>query len=166
MLVAALYRNLGYTVELTPPSRDGGRDVIATRQTPGQRELAEIECKTHTSPVGVAYVQRLRGVIERHGANRGVLVTISRFTRVARKETDDGRLELIDGTTLVQLLNANFGPRWAEIERGSAEALPEGTEGSIGAQIPKVVDGTLTSMTVRVRSKCSFERSASGASAR
>nr|BFE50133.1 hypothetical protein GCM10017745_35600 [Saccharothrix mutabilis subsp. capreolus] len=35
VLAAALYRKLGYAVELTPPSRDGGRDVIATKAVPG-----------------------------------------------------------------------------------------------------------------------------------
>jgi len=111
MLVGALYLELGYTVELTPPSRDGGRDVIAARQTPGQREVIDIECKTHTSPVGVEYVRQLRGVTARHGANRGVLVTIGRFTRGARQETcDENRLELIDGATLIQMLNATPRP--------------------------------------------------------
>jgi restriction system protein len=115
VLVAALYQKLGYTVELTPPTRDGGRDVIATRQTAGQREVVDIECKTHTSAVGVGYIRQLGHVTGRDGANRGVLVTISRFTRGARKEThDDNRLELIDGTTLVQMLNAVFGPLWIE----------------------------------------------------
>ncbi|MFG2015668.1 restriction endonuclease [Actinomadura geliboluensis] len=115
VLVAALYKELGYSVELTPPSRDGGRDVIAVRKTPGQCEVVEIECKTHTSPVGVRWVRQLRGVIDRHGANRGVLVAISRFTRGAYKEaSDDSRLEVIDGTTLIKMLNASFGPLWIE----------------------------------------------------
>jgi len=115
ILVAALYRELGYNVILTPPSRDGGRDVIAARETPGQREVIQIECKTHTSPVGVTYVRQLRGVIERHRANRGILVTIGRFTRGAREEcTVDTRLELIDGAALIQMLNAKFGPLWIE----------------------------------------------------
>jgi restriction system protein len=115
MLVAALYQELGYNVVLTPPSRDGGRDVVASRKTPGQREVVQIECKTHTSPVGVSYVRQLRGVIERLGANRGILVTIGRFTRGARKESeDDSRLELIEGPALIQMLNASFGPLWVE----------------------------------------------------
>jgi restriction system protein len=114
-LSAALYRELGYTVELTPPSRDGGRDVIAAKQIPGQREVVEIECKAHTSPVGVSYVRQLRGVIERLGANRGILITISRFTRGAHEEcAHDSRLELIDGASLIKMLNANFGPLWVE----------------------------------------------------
>jgi restriction system protein len=113
VLAAALYRRLGYSVKLTPPSRDGGRDVIATRQAPGQREVIYVECKTHTSPVGVGYVRQLRGVTERHGANRGILMTIGRFTRGAREESGS-RIELIDGAALIQMLNASFGSRWVE----------------------------------------------------
>jgi len=115
LLAAALYRSLGYDVQVTPPSRDGGRDVIAARQTVGQREVVNIECKTHASPVGVQYVRQLRGVVERHCVNRGVLITIGTFTRGARRECDsDSRLELLDGAAFTQLLNANFGPDWAE----------------------------------------------------
>ncbi|WP_328383484.1 restriction endonuclease [Micromonospora zamorensis] len=114
-LVAALYKKLGYNIELTPPSRDGGRDVLAVREVPGQREVIEIECKTHTSPVGVEYVRCLRGVIERNRTNRGVLVAIGRFTRGAYREAAaDSRIELIDGEALMQMLNANFGPLWVE----------------------------------------------------
>jgi restriction system protein len=124
LLAAALYRSLGYTVQVTPPSRDGGRDVIATRQAAGQCEIVNIECKTHTSPIGVGYVRQLRGVIERHGVNRGVLVTIGTFTRGARMECNsDSRLELLDGAALIQLLNANFGPNWIEKRDGICYGL-------------------------------------------
>jgi restriction system protein len=114
VLAAALYRELGYTVELTPPSRDGGRDVVARKQTPGQREVVDIECKTHTSAIGVEYIRHLRDVAHRDNANRGVLITISRFTRGALKENHESiPLDLIDGPTLIQMLNAAFGPLWA-----------------------------------------------------
>lgn len=115
VLVAALYRELGYDVELTPPSRDGGRDVIARKVTPGRSEVVEIECKAHTAPVGVEIARQLQGVISRDRANRGVLVTTSRFTRGALKEaSEDNRLELVDGATLASMLNAMFGPLWAQ----------------------------------------------------
>jgi restriction endonuclease Mrr len=80
-----------------------------------RQHKTNIECKTHTSPVGVRYVRQLRGVIERQRVNRGVLVAIGTFTRGARLESNgDSRLELLDGAALVQLLNANFGPDWVE----------------------------------------------------
>ncbi|MFE4457831.1 restriction endonuclease [Nocardia tengchongensis] len=115
ILAAALFRRLGYAVELTPPSADGGRDVIATKTGQGQNELLEIECKTHTRPVGVDIARQLQGVVARSGANRGVLITIGRFTRGARElEKNDHRLELVDGSTLIQMLNSVFGPLWVE----------------------------------------------------
>ncbi|MFF1819714.1 restriction endonuclease [Kribbella sp. NPDC058245] len=114
-LVAALYRELGYAVQLTPPSRDGGRDVVARRMSPGRTELIEIECKAHTAAVGVEIARQLQGVVARSGASRGVLVAIGRFTRGAvAAAADDSRLELVDGATLVRLLNEVFGPMWLE----------------------------------------------------
>ncbi|WP_433128149.1 restriction endonuclease [Micromonospora sp. CA-240977] len=114
-LVAALYQKLGYAVVLTPPSRDGGRDVVARRDAPGQREVVQIECKSHASPVGVRPVRELRGVTDLRAASRGVLVTIGRFTRGAHAESRVGdRIELIDGQALIQLLNACFGPLWMD----------------------------------------------------
>lgn len=123
-LVAALYRKIGYQVELTPPSRDGGRDVIATRAQPGRREVVEVECKTHSSPIGVKHVRQLCGVVEMSRASRGVLVAAGRFTRGARAEAAvDSRLELIDGESLIRLLNASFGPLWFEDHRWISRAL-------------------------------------------
>lgn len=124
VLVAALYQSLEYAVELTPPSRDGGRDVVVVRETPGRREVVQIECKTHTSPVGVGYVRQLRGVLDRFGASRGILVTIGRFTRGARQESADGRIELVDGATLIRMLNAAFGPLWVEDRAWITRSLP------------------------------------------
>ncbi|WP_191304478.1 restriction endonuclease [Lentzea cavernae] len=113
LLVAALYGQLGYKVEVTPAGRDGGRDVIARRNLAGRCEVVEIECKAHTSAIGVQIVRALRGVVGGSGSNRGVVVTTSRFTRGALKiAADDHRIELVDGATLVQMLNSVFGARW------------------------------------------------------
>jgi restriction system protein len=112
-LVERLYQAMGYTTILTPPGRDGGRDVIASRVGAGQREQVQIECKMHTDPVGASTVDRLLGVVTRHKANKGVLVTSSRFTRDARSLADDNpRLDLISGVELVVLLNEYFGSEW------------------------------------------------------
>lgn len=112
-LVAALYENLGYEVSLTPPSRDGGRDVEASKLQPGRSDHILVECKAHTEPIGVAVARALLGVVSNEHANRGILVTTSRFTRgVVRLASEDRRLELIDGRALTTLLNSRFGPTW------------------------------------------------------
>jgi restriction system protein len=43
--VERLYTVMGYHCQLTPPSGDGGRDVIATRDNAGQRERRLIDYK-------------------------------------------------------------------------------------------------------------------------
>lgn len=112
-LIAALYAKLGYQVTLTPERSDGGRDVEATKQLAGQNDYAFIECKAHSNPIGVKEVRSLLGVVSTEHANRGILMTTSRFTRGAIKlAQDDRRLELVDGDSLTNLLNSEFGPLW------------------------------------------------------
>lgn len=129
MLVDRLYTSLGYATQLTPPGSDGGRDVIAERTDAGRRESIRVECKLHTGPVGVEIARQLLGVVSHERANRGVLVTSSRFTRGAsRLASSNHMLELIDGRELVVLLNENFGKNWpARIEW---LLQPLGAEGS------------------------------------
>ncbi len=133
-LVQRLYQAMGYETILTPPGRDGGRDVIATRIGAGQREQVQIECKLHTNPVGRPTVLVLLGVVSDQKANKGVLVTSSHFTRGARGlAADNPRLELISGVELVVLLNQYFGPEWPsrldwilrEFDRQRNEANPD-----------------------------------------
>jgi restriction system protein len=53
VLVAALYRSRGYTTRLTPATKDGGRDVIASKNRPGEKERCLVECKHHKKSIGV-----------------------------------------------------------------------------------------------------------------
>lgn len=72
-----------------------------------------IECKAHTAPVGVAVARALLGSVSHEQANRGVLITISRFTRGCRElAASDARLEPIDGEAFTKLLCAQFGASW------------------------------------------------------
>jgi hypothetical protein len=88
--VAALVDRIGFEdVKLTPPSGDGGYDVIATHRFAGIPVVYAFECK-HYAPqrkVGLAIVRALLGVIgtERVPAAMGVVVTTSTFTTGARK---------------------------------------------------------------------------------
>jgi len=113
MLVADLYEELGYDSEVTPPSRDGGYDVIATRSSPGIAERLLVERKRYEQPVGVELVRNLWGVVDRQHATKGVLITTSRFTKPAKLFADAGhRVELIDFPQLERLLNAHIGSEW------------------------------------------------------
>lgn len=112
-LVERTYDALGYATTLTPPRKDGGRDILANHSAPSRREHLLIECKRYTNSVSVCSVRALLGVVTSEKANKGVLVTSSRFTRSAIKfGHDNSRLELIDGPTLVSLMNEHLGPTW------------------------------------------------------
>jgi hypothetical protein len=85
-LIAELFRDQGYTVELTPPSGDGGRDILCTHKTSYGTMLTLIECKRYSlaNPVGVEIVRGLYGVVESDEASHGVIATTSRFTKGAK----------------------------------------------------------------------------------
>ncbi|GAB4054934.1 restriction endonuclease [Catellatospora paridis] len=112
IVVSRLYSRMGYEVELTQASKDGGRDVVATSVELGRRERLLIECKQVGKPVGVELVRQLLGVVAAEIPTRGVLITTSSFTAGAIRLGADHRLELIDGRQLVDLLDRYLGPRW------------------------------------------------------
>jgi len=113
ILVARLYQEMRYEVDLTPARKDGGRDVIVSSLEGGRRERALIDVKHYAKPVGVIWVRHLLGVVSHERASRGILVTTSRFTSGARKLAGESdRMELIDGEGLVRMLRRHFGPYW------------------------------------------------------
>lgn len=81
-LVAELLRSQGYEVQITQPSKDGGRDLfVAVPQLLGDF-LYLVECKRYAPDrrVGVRRVRELYGVVEQERATAGILVTTSSFT--------------------------------------------------------------------------------------
>lgn len=96
-LVAAVFRQTGFDVELTPETRDGGIDIIAVRKDSLLGEgLHLIECKRYIpgNTVGIGVVQRLLGVVEQHRATKGIIVTTATFTRDALEVAQSARHRL------------------------------------------------------------------------
>jgi|GEM_PF-2999447 len=89
-LVAHLLERDGYTVELTPETRDGGRDILAYKNGVFANNLFLVECKRYApqNPVGIGMVQRLYGVLQGERATAAALVTTSSFTRDAVRWSD------------------------------------------------------------------------------
>jgi len=86
-LVAAIFRNNHFEVELTPATRDGGVDIIAVeRSALTGKSVHLIECKRYApeNKVGIGIVQRLAGVVNQSAATKGIIVTTSTFTRDAQ----------------------------------------------------------------------------------
>lgn len=107
-LVAEVFRQQGYTVEITQNTRDGGCDIIATRNIDGLPFMLLIECKRYgrRNHVGVQLVRSLLGVQTDRKANKAVLVTSSSFTKDAWKfaERQQHLISLVDFDDLLQMM--------------------------------------------------------------
>jgi len=84
--IAELVSGIGFNdVVLTPRSRDGGKDVVASRMINGIPVTFYFECKKYaqTNKVQLDTMRSLLGAVAHDAtkSNIGVLVTTSRFTR-------------------------------------------------------------------------------------
>jgi restriction system protein len=87
-LIAALFRNHGFEVELTAQTQDGGYDIVAASHSRLSSEVALIEVKHFAPhrPVGVGLVRALYGVKHFQNADKVILVTSSYISDYAKKE--------------------------------------------------------------------------------
>ncbi|MCP5103149.1 MAG: restriction endonuclease [bacterium] len=87
-LIASLFRNHGFDVDLTAATRDGGYDIVAAAHSGLKKETVLIEVKHFAPhrPVGVGIVRSLYGVKALNKASRAVLVTSSYVSQYAKNE--------------------------------------------------------------------------------
>ena len=105
-LVARLYGRMGFDVDLTQYSRDGGVDLYARRTNEAGVEEIAVQCKYYSGAVGVAEARALYGVVSaEQRLARGVLVTSGSFSDGCRSFVEGKRLDLIDGARLRELLD-------------------------------------------------------------
>lgn len=88
--VADIFEKLGFNVKITQATRDGGKDIIATKADPIPYTLI-VECKHcgENHKVNVSVVRNVYGVQMAMQANKSVVVTSSKFTRDAREFAED-----------------------------------------------------------------------------
>lgn len=86
-VIAELLDDMGWDVELTPASKDGGKDILAVIHTDIGPILSLVEAKHYRPdrPVQVGLVKQLYGTFVDHGATNAMLVTSSRFTKGAKE---------------------------------------------------------------------------------
>jgi restriction system protein len=88
ILIADILDSLGYEIEFTPRTRDGGRDLLAIFNSPLGKLLTIVECKRYAPDrkIGINYVERLLWTMTRNdNANCSLLATTSYFSEEARK---------------------------------------------------------------------------------
>ncbi|MCP3854036.1 MAG: restriction endonuclease [Actinomycetia bacterium] len=82
-VIASIFRDVGYTVEVTRRTQDGGKDLVILQDG---HTHAIVEVKRHRQRVGVELVRQLLGVQLRDGERRAILVASNGFTSGAIRE--------------------------------------------------------------------------------
>ncbi|PDZ02661.1 restriction endonuclease [Bacillus cereus] len=101
--VADFFRTLGYTVQITSGSNDGGKDIILYKDN----EMKFVEVKRYTkNSIGRPFIQKLHSAIVDADAVGGYFVTLSHFNKNARKYAANKNIELIDGDSLINMMKS------------------------------------------------------------
>lgn len=103
-----LLEKMGFSVETTKTTGDGGIDLIAYNSQPLLSGKYIIQCKRYAGSVGEPIIRDLYGVITSERANKGILMTTGVFTKQAQAFAEDKPIELIDGTKLKELLKGYY----------------------------------------------------------
>ncbi|MEW6740007.1 MAG: restriction endonuclease [Nitrospirota bacterium] len=90
--LANLYRMLGHKADVTTTSDDKGVDIWLIRN--GQR--VPVQCKAHKRPIGPAAAREFYGSMNHFKAERGILASLSGFTKGVLEYTRDKPIELVD----------------------------------------------------------------------
>ena len=125
-LVAELFRAMGMRAVTTQRSNDGGVDVDAVDPAPIRGGKIVVQVKRYRNTVPPTAVRDLYGTVQDTGANKGVLVTTSKFGPGSHTFASGKPLELISGTELVDLLHRH----------GLRGRLGDGRPRRTGAQPP------------------------------
>lgn len=86
VIMAEIYNKLGYKVELTKDTRDGGKDIIIRKPEILGDFIYYVECKKYSinNPIGVGIIRDLVGTVNTDRVNGGIIATTSYFTKDAK----------------------------------------------------------------------------------
>ncbi len=97
IIIAELFKKLGYETELTKQTRDGGVDIYIAEKTNIGKFLFLVECKHYASnrSVGIEVIRNMYGVL---GMNKrkptgGIIATTSHFAKGVKEEIIELNLE-------------------------------------------------------------------------
>lgn len=99
-VIERLLQDQGFETTLTQQTRDGGKDIIATKYELGKPIVFYIECKRYgmKNSVDVSMVRSLCGVQSADRVNKSILVTTGPVTRDARAfvESQNTMMSILD----------------------------------------------------------------------
>ena len=98
-----LFESLGYIAKLTPPTNDGGYDILLTRG--GEKTIVECKCYSIGHKVGRPNIQKLVGANNVVLADKMIFITTSDFSSAAISYAEEVEVKLINGNKLMELLH-------------------------------------------------------------
>jgi hypothetical protein len=105
-LLASIFKNLGYRVELGPGQKDGGVDLrIFLRDDIGELlTLVQMKRYAPKRPIALEPVAALSAIVDQQNAHRGLFVTTSRYLPVAKRfaEKQGHRLVLANSSDMAK----------------------------------------------------------------
>lgn len=107
-LISNLLIKMGFVVEQTKKTADGGIDIYAYSDEPIISGKYVIQCKRSTAPISESVIRDLYGVMTAEKANKGILITNSRFTSPSITFAEKKPIELINGYKLVDMLSKYY----------------------------------------------------------
>ena len=111
IVMQEIYTRLGYKVEATKLTRDGGKDLIIRKRELIGDFVYYVECKKYAPnrPIGVGIVREFKCTIDLDKVNGGIIATTSRFSKDARDFIlgyDIGyQVQMHDGSKIKGFLN-------------------------------------------------------------
>lgn len=104
--IAELFKKMGYDVELTPPAKDYGVDVVAKK---GENAIA-IQVKKYAKGnyVGAKDVQQALGAMWKVKADHAIFITTSGFSVYAREQAKEAPVELWDKKILHEMVRKYY----------------------------------------------------------
>ena len=102
-LCSELFESLGYAAKQTPPTNDGGYDILLSKGA--EKTIVECKCYSIEHRVGRPSIQKLVGANNIVLANKMLFITTSDFSVAAISYAEEVGVELINGNKLMALLD-------------------------------------------------------------
>jgi HJR/Mrr/RecB family endonuclease len=100
LVLKTLFENIGYSVELTPPTNDQGADLILKKFG----DKISVQAKNWTANVGNDAVQQVVGSLKFYKTKRGMVITSSDFTNQAITLAAHNHVELWNRDKLIEMI--------------------------------------------------------------
>lgn len=120
-LFAGILRSMGYFTQVAPEGKDGGVDIVASRDALGvEPPIVKVQVKARpTSRSGPSEIRELAGLLGPQD-ERGIFVSTGGYTRDAENDAKVARISLIGMDRLVELLLENY----AKLDQDTKSLVP------------------------------------------